>query len=162
MSIVAVSILGVVSACGGSSPSSTAAPGSPTSTGTAAATAPAAGTAQGFCAVIQQQKSFLQGSAMATLLSGGTADAWKTYLDQAAAANQQLVDAAPSDIQPSVKTLQQATLALQSAMAGANYDVTKVGMSKLVGLMQTPDRQAATTALVSYVKTNCSIDLTQA
>ena len=103
----------------------------------------------------------MQGGAIAGLLAGGGPDAWKAYFTQTTAMNQQLVDTAPDDIKASVETLQGATQQLQATMAAANYDVTKVGSSKLIQLLQTPERTTATATVVSYVKTQCGIDLTQ-
>ena len=157
----AVSVAGVLSACGSSS-APTASGGSTaaaSSTGTTT-TGGGSGDAQQFCAVVKQQEALLQGGGLAALLTSGSADAWKTYLDQTATMNQQLVDAAPAEIQANVKTLQDATVALKNALAAANYDISKVGSAKLLQLIQTPERVAATTSLVTYVKTNCGLDLT--
>ena len=152
---------GAVSACTSNSNSTGAGP--TTSAPAVVTTSPAGvGDAQQFCGVVQQQKALIQGTAIAGLLTGGTPDAWKAYLDQTAAMNQQLVDAAPPEIKASVKTLQDAAVQLQSTLAAANYDVSKVGSAKLLQQLQTPTRLAATATLVAYVKTNCGIDLTVA
>jgi hypothetical protein len=116
--------------------------------------------AQGFCGVVQQQRTLLQGTELAGLLAGGNADAWKAYLDKVTAMNQQLVDTAPAEIKADVKILQDTTLALKAKMEAVNYDVTKVGTAQLVQVLQTPERKAATAAIVAYVKNNCGIDLT--
>jgi hypothetical protein len=154
--VAAVLVVGTAGACGKDSPSPT------DSASTPAATSAAGGSAEAFCAVVQQQKALLQGTQMPALLASGTADAWKTYLDQTAAMNQQLVDAAPTEIKASAKTLQDAALQLKSTMEAANYDVSKVGSAKLLQLLQTPERQTATAALVAFVQTKCGIDLTKA
>jgi hypothetical protein len=154
---VAVSVVGAAGACGGG--------GSPSSAGSqtpAATTAAAAGgSAQQFCGVVRQQKSVLQATALTSLMTGGTPAAWKAYFDQTTAMNQQLVDTAPAEIKPSVQTLQAGALELKSTLEAANYDVTKVGVSKLLQILQTPDRTQATATLVSYVQTQCNIDLTK-
>jgi hypothetical protein len=153
---VAVSVVGAAGACSGG--------GSPSSAGTqtpAATTAAAGGSAEQFCSIVRQQKSVLQATALTSLMTGGTPDAWKAYLDQTTAMNQQLVDAAPAEIKPSVQTLQAGALALMSTLEAANYDVTKVGAAKLLQILQTPDRVQATTTLVAYVQTQCNIDLTK-
>jgi hypothetical protein len=157
MFAVALAAMGAVTAC-----TSSPEPSSPATSAPAAATsAPAGGgDAQAFCGIVQQQKETIQGTAVVGLLGNGTPDAWKAYFDQTTAMNQQLVDAAPADIKASVKTLQDGTLELQSTLAAANYDVSKVGAAKLIQTFQTPERTAATAALVAYVKTNCGIDLT--
>ncbi|WP_432837807.1 hypothetical protein [Dactylosporangium sp. CA-092794] len=111
--------------------------------------------------MVKEQKTLLQGTELSSLLTGGNAAAWKAYLDKTTAMNQQLVDAAPAEIQPSVKVLQDATLELKATLAAANYDPSKVGSAKLVQLLQTPQRKDATTAIVAYVKTQCGIDLTK-
>jgi hypothetical protein len=154
---VAVSVVGAAGACsGGGSPSSA---GSQTPAATTAAAA--GGSAEQFCSIVRQQKSVLQATALTSLLTGGTPDAWKAYLDQTTAMNQQLVDAAPAEIKPSVQTLQAGALDLKSTLEAANYDVTKVGAAKLLQILQTPDRVQATTTLVAYVQTHCGIDLTK-
>jgi hypothetical protein len=162
--VLAVAVAGLLTACGGGS-SSTSASSSQTppaaSATTATTGAPAGGDAQKFCDVVKQQRTTLQGTELPALMAGGSADAWKAYLDRTATMNQQLVDAAPADIQGDVKTLQTATLDLKSAMEAANYDVSKIGSAKLLQLIGTQQRKDATTHLVSYVKTQCSIDLTQ-
>ena len=161
MFAVLLAAAGALSACTSGSNSTVT---GPTTSAPAGATSPAAGggNAQQFCGVVQQQKALLQGTAIAGLLTGGTPDAWKAYLDQTAAMNQQLVDAAPPEIKASVKTLQDTALQLQTTLAAANYDVSKVGSAALLAQLQTPSRIAATTTLVTYVKTNCGIDLTVA
>jgi hypothetical protein len=151
----AVLFLGTTGACGKDSPSPAGSAPAP------AATSAAGGSAEAFCAVVQQQKALLQGTQLPTLLSSGTPAAWKTYLDQTAAMNQQLVDAAPTEIKASAKTLQDAALQLKSTMEAANYDVSQVGSAKLLQLMQTPERQTATAALVAFVQTKCGIDLSK-
>jgi len=155
--VLAVAAIGAVSAC----TSNAAEPSGPTTSAPAVTTsAPAGGgDAQAFCGVVQQQKAVIQGTAIAGLLTTGTPDAWKAYFAQTAAMNQQLVDAAPADIKASVQTLQAGTVELQSTLAAANYDVSKVGAAKLIQTFQTPERVAATAALVAYAKTNCGIDL---
>lgn len=158
MLAVLVTAAGAVSACTSGSNSTTTGPA--TSAPATVTTTPAGnGDAQQFCGVVKQQKALIQGAAIAGLLTGGTPDAWKAYLDQTAAMNQQLVNAAPPEIKASVKTLQDAALQLQSTLAAANYDVSKVGSATLIQQLQTPARTAATAALVAYVKTNCAIDL---
>jgi hypothetical protein len=151
----AVFVVGTAGACGKDSPSPAGSASSPavsTSTG---------GSAEAFCAVVRQQKALLQGTQLAGLLATGTPAAWKTYLDQTATMNQQLADAAPTEIKASVKTLQDAALQLKSTMEAANYDVSQVGSAKLLQLMQTPERQTATAALVAFVQTKCGIDLSK-
>lgn len=157
MFAVLVAATGALTACTAGSTSA----GAPATSAPATTTsAPAGGgDAQQFCGVVQQQKALIQGTAIAGLLTGGTPDAWKSYFEQTAAMNQQLVDAAPPDIKASVKTLQDGTVQLQSTLAAANYDVSKVGAATLIQQFQTPERTAATAALVAYVKTNCNIDL---
>jgi hypothetical protein len=157
MVAAAVFVVGMASACGGTPPAPTGSSSAPAATSAAAGV----GSAEQFCAVVRQQKALLQGTQLAGLLTGGTPDAWKAYFDQTAAMNQQLVDAAPAEIQPSVKTLQDGTVALKTAMEAANYDVSKVGSAQLFQMMQTPERKAATTALTTYVQTQCGIDLTK-
>ncbi len=158
----AVSVAGVLSACGSSSAPAASGPGASAAASSTSTTVTGGGSgdAQQFCAVVKQQAKLLQGGGLAALLTGGSPDAWKTYLDQTATMNQQLVDAAPAEIQAKVKTLQDATLSLKSTLAAAGYDISKVGSAKLLQLMQTPDRVAATASLVTYVKTNCGLDLT--
>jgi hypothetical protein len=154
---VAVCVVGAAGACGGGgSPSST---GSQTPPATTAAAA--GGSAEQFCAVVRQQKSTLQGTALASLMTGGTPAAWKAYFDQTTAMNQQLVDTAPAEVKPSVQTLQAGALELKSTLEAANYDVTKVGAAKLLQILQTPERAQATTTLVTYVQAHCGIDLTK-
>ncbi len=111
--------------------------------------------------MVRQQEVLLQGTALPALLASGTPAAWKTYLDQTAAMNQQLVDAAPPEVSANVKTLQDGTLQLKSTMEAANYDVSKVGSAQLIQLLQAPERKTATTALVTYVQAQCGIDLTK-
>jgi len=161
MLVVAVSFVGAVGACGGSSPSTTAPTSSTTSAPTSAA-APTGGSADQFCTVVREQKALLVGTQLPALMTSGTPDAWKAYLDQTAAANQQLVDTAPPEVKASVKTLQAGTLALKSMMEAANYDVTKIGAAKLIQQLQTPERVAAVASLSTYVQTKCGIDLTKA
>jgi hypothetical protein len=150
----AVLAVGTAGACGKDSPS-------PTGSASPAASTSAGGSAEAFCTVVRQQKALLQGTQLPGLLATGTPAAWKTYLDQTATMNQQLVDAAPTEVKASVKTLQDAALQLKSTMEAANYDVSKVGSAKLLQLMQTPERQAATAALVAFVQTKCGIDLSK-
>lgn len=155
MLALAASVLGAAGACGHDSSPPT---GSPSA---AASTSAAAGSVQQFCTLVRQQEALLQGTQLPGLLAGGTPAAWKAYLDQTAAMNQQLVDAAPTEITASVKTLQDATLALKSKMEAAGYDVSKVGSAQLIQLLQTPEHKAATTTVVTYVQTQCGIDLTK-
>jgi hypothetical protein len=134
--------------------------GAPTTTATAAATA--AGGGGDFCAAVKQQKATLQGTELSSLLTGGTPAAWKAYLAKTAAMNQQLDDAAPAEIKPSVDVLQKESADLRAAMEAAGYDVRKLGAAKLLSLLNTPERKEASTKLTDYVKTNCKIDLSQA
>jgi hypothetical protein len=152
-----VSVAGATAACGADSPTVT--PTASTLVTTTAASA--SGNVDQFCAVIRQQKTLLQGTELSGLLTGGTPDAWKAYLEKTATMNQQLVDTAPPEVKASVKTLQDGTLALRSTMEGANYDVSKIGSAQLIQLLQTPERKAATTSLVTYVQANCGLDLTK-
>jgi hypothetical protein len=152
----AVLIVGTASACGSSSSPSTTAPTSARTTAAAAG-----GSAQQFCALVRQQEALLQGGQVSSLLAGGTAAAWKAYIDQTTAMNQQLVDAAPPEIKASMKTMQDTTLALKAALAAVNYDVTSLGSAKLIQLLGPPDEKAATAQVVAYVKTQCGIDLTK-
>jgi hypothetical protein len=162
--LCALAVMGVVSACGGSSSTPNAASSGTASAASSAGAAPSAsaGSTQGFCGVVAQQKAVLMGTEMSNLLTNGTPAAWQAYLAEAATMNQQLVDAAPPEIQDSVKTLQAATLDLKSAMEANGYDVSKMGSAQLVQLLNTPQRKAAIAALVTYVKTNCGIDLSTA
>src|SRR3954464_10914066 len=97
MLVVALSFVGAVGACGGSSPSTTAPTSSTTSAPTSAAE-PTGGSADQFCTVVREQKALLVGTQLPALMTSGTPDAWKAYLDQTAAANQQLVDTAPPEV----------------------------------------------------------------
>lgn len=164
MSVVVFAVVGLSSACGADHSSGTAGPSPSASTVSAAPKTDASGSgsvdAQGFCGVVQQQRTVLQGTELSGLLAGGSPDAWKAYLDKVTTMNQQLVDAAPAEIKAYVKTLQDTSLALKAKMEAANYDVSKVGSAQLVQVLQTPERKAATAALVAYVKSNCGIDLT--
>jgi hypothetical protein len=155
--VTALLVMGTAAACGSASPPAPTPSSAPAATSAAAA----GGNAQQFCVVVGQQKAALQGTQLPTLLASGTPAAWKTYLDQTAAANQQLVDAAPAEIKASVKTLQDGTLTLKSAMEAANYDVSKVGVGTLIQQMQSPQRLAAIADLTKYVQTQCGIDLTK-
>lgn len=159
-------VVGLSSACGGDQPSGTARPSNQVSTSESspsAAPPPGATDAKAFCELVEQQRAVLQGTELSGLLAGGggTPDAWKAYLDKVTTMNQQLVDAAPAEIQASVKALQDSTLELKSMLTAADYDVSKVGSAKLVKLLQTPERKEATAAIVAYVKTQCGIDLTK-
>jgi hypothetical protein len=159
--VLAVAVAGLLTACGGGSTSTSASSSQTPSAATATTGAPAGGDAQKFCDIVKQQRTTLQGTELPALMAGGSADAWKAYLDKTAAMNQQLVDAAPADIQADVKTLQSTSLDLKAAMDAANYDVSKVGSAKLLQLIGTQQRKDATNNLVSYVKTQCGVDLTQ-
>jgi hypothetical protein len=159
--VLAVAVAGLLTACGGGSTSTSASSSQTPSAATATTGAPAGGDAQKFCDIVKQQRTTLQGTELPALMAGGSADAWKAYLDKTAAMNQQLVDAAPADIQADVKTLQSTSLDLKAAMEAANYDVSKVGSAKLLQLIGTQQRKDATNNLVSYVKTQCGVDLTQ-
>jgi len=130
----------------------------------APAPAPAAGgsDAKAFCATVAKQRSTLQGTQLSQLLAGGSPAAWKTYLTAATQMNQQLVDAAPGEIRPSVVVLQQSTKTLATAMAAGDYDPAKVGSAKLIASMRSKDAAKAATTLSAYVKKNCAIDLTKA
>jgi hypothetical protein len=157
MVALAVSVAGATAACGTASPTATPTASSLVTTSAASTS----GNVDQFCTVVRQQKTLLQGTQLSGLLTGGTSDAWKAYLEQTATMNQQLVDTAPPEVKASVKTLQDGTLALKSAMEAANYDVSKIGSVKLIQLLQTPERKAATTSLVTYVQANCGLDLTK-
>jgi hypothetical protein len=159
--VLAVAVAGLLTACGGGSTSTSASSSQTPSAATATTGAPVGGDAQKFCDIVKQQRTTLQGTELPALMAGGSADAWKAYLDKTAAMNQQLVDAAPADIQADVKTLQSTSLDLKAAMEAANYDVSKVGSAKLLQLIGTQQRKDATNNLVSYVKTQCGVDLTQ-
>jgi hypothetical protein len=154
--VLVLAAAGFLSACGGGSSNSTAsntnsnAPASPT------ATAKAAG---GFCALVKQDQSAIQNTDIPTLLASGTPDAWKAYFDKTTTMNQQLVDAAPADIQPDLKTMQANALQLKSTLEAANYDVKQVGPA--LASLQTPQELAAVQHVVSYVSTQCGIDLTK-
>jgi hypothetical protein len=157
--VLVLAAAGFLGACGGGSSNSTA---SNTSTTAAASpSAPATVDAQGFCGLVQQDRAILQGTELSGLLTGGGADAWKAYLDKVTVMNQQLVDAAPADIKADMKTLQNTSLQLKSAMEAANYDPAKVGTAKMLQLLQTPEQKAATANVVAYVSKQCAIDLTK-
>jgi hypothetical protein len=160
-----VAVAGLVGACDGgssSTASSSASPSRPAATGATSAAAPTGGNATQFCTVVREQQTTMQGTDLANLLSSGDPAAWKTYLDKTAALNQQMADAAPPEIKPSVKTLQAAAAQLRSALAAAGYDVSKVGATKLVALLQTKERMDAVRTLSAYVKKECAIDLSTA
>ena len=145
--------------------SQAAASSAPAATSAAApAPAPAAGgsDAKAFCATVAKQRSTLQGTQLSQLLAGGSPAAWKTYLTAATQMNQQLVDAAPGEIRPSVVVLQQSTKTLATAMEAGDYDPAKVGSAKLIASMRSKDAAKAATTLSAYVKKNCAIDLTKA
>ncbi len=150
--VLAVAVAGLLTACGGGSTSTSASSSQTPSAATATTGAPAGGDAQKFCDIVKQQRRTLQGTELPALLAGGTADAWKAYLDKTAAMNQQLVDAAPAQLQADVKTLQSTSLDLKAAMEAANDDVSKVGSTKLLQLIGTQQRKDATNNLVSYVR----------
>jgi hypothetical protein len=154
--VCVLAFVGGASACG-ADPSGPVAAGGP-STSTSAA--PADGDAQAFCGVVQQQRAVLQGTELSALLTGATAAAWMAYLDKATAMNQQLVDAAPTEIRPSVQTLQATTMTVKSTLAAVNYDVSKIRITDLIKVLQAPDQKAASVAVVAYVKAHCGIDLT--
>src|SRR6185369_16754627 len=99
-----LTVVGALSACGGSpsSPAATSSGQASTVPSTSATPAPTGGDAQAFCGVVQQQREILLGTELPGLLSGGTPAAWQAYLDKVTAMNQQLVDAAPAEIQESV------------------------------------------------------------
>jgi hypothetical protein len=158
---VTVGAFAALGACGGSSSGGSSA-GSHTSGGTSVAAAGAGGEgAQAFCAEVKSQEAYLQGSAMSTLLAGGTPAAWKAYFAKTAALNQRLVDAAPSDIKPTIATLKETSTQLQDAMAAVRYDVSKLGSAKLLTLLKSPARTEASQKITSYVQTACDIDLTK-
>jgi len=149
----------------GDASSQAAASSAPAATSAAApAPAPAAGgsDAKAFCATVAKQRSTLQGTQLSQLLAGGSPAAWKTYLTAATQMNQQLVDAAPGEIRPSVVVLQQSTKTLATAMEAGDYDPAKVGSAKLIASMRSKDAAKAATTLSAYVKKNCAIDLTKA
>jgi hypothetical protein len=122
---------------------------------------PAGGSEQRFCGVVKQQLTLLQGSELSGLLGGGGPAAWKAYLDKVTLMNQELVDAAPPDIQPSVKTLQAGSAAMKDTLATAGYDVSKAGSAKILQLIDTPQYREADTVFAGYVKAHCGIDLTK-
>ena len=164
----AIVLVGAVAACRDDSTSTTAgATGATTAAATDSPTAPASSTAAAgsgsseFCAVVEKQRALLQGTGLTTLLTGGQPAAWKAYLAKMSDLNQDLVDAAPPEIAPSVKTLQATTLQLKSTMEAAGYDVSKVGTAKLVALMRSTQQTDATTRLVAYTKENCGLDLSK-
>jgi hypothetical protein len=158
--VLVLAAAGFLSACGGGSSNSTA---SNTSTTAAASSpaAPAGGDAKGFCNLVEQDRAILQGTELSGLLTGGSADAWKAYLDKVTVMNQQLVDASPAEIQADMKTLQATSLQLKSAMEAANYDVSKVGIAQLSQTLQSPQQKTATNNVVAYVSKQCAIDLTK-
>lgn len=163
MGVLVVVVVGLSSACGADHSSGTGGSSQPASAAgspSTEASGSGSGDVQGFCGVVRQQRTVLQGTELAGLLNGGSPDAWKAYLDKVTAMNQQLVDTAPADIKADVKTLQDTTLALKAKMEAVNYDVSKVSAAQLVQVLQTPEHKAATAAIVDYVKTNCGIDLT--
>jgi hypothetical protein len=157
--VLVLAAAGFLSACGGGSSNSTAsntnssAPASPT------AAKAAGGDASGFCALVKQDQAAIQNTEIPTLLASGTPDAWKAYFDKTTTMNQQLVDAAPADIQADMKTLQTNALALKSTLEAANYDVTKLGSA--LASLQNPQEVAAVQHVAAYVSTQCGIDLTK-
>jgi hypothetical protein len=157
--LLVLAVLGLVTACSGATPST-----SPTGTSTSstAATTAAGGDVDAFCTIVRDQNALLQGTEISALVLNGTPDAWKAYLDKTAAMNQQLVDAAPAEIRPSVQTLQSTAEQLASAMAAAGYDVKQLGSAKLIQLLQSPQRVQASTAVVTYVQAHCGLDLAHA
>jgi hypothetical protein len=114
---------------------------------------------QAFCGVVSQQRAVLMGTEISNLLTNGTPAAWQAYLAEVTTMNQQLVDAAPPEVQASVKTLQTGALQLKATLEANGYDVHKIGSAQLVQLLNTPERKQAIATLVTYVKTNCGIDL---
>ena len=100
-----LTVVGALSACNGSpsSPTATSSGQASTVATTSAAPASTGGDAQAFCGVVQQQRAVVQGTEMAGLLTGGSADAWRAYLDKVTTMNQQLVDTAPAEIKADVK-----------------------------------------------------------
>jgi len=166
--VTAAAITVLTSACGAGSTTGSASSAAATSAGAASvgaasvpAPAPAGGDAQQFCGLVKQQLTTLQGTDLVKLIGGGSATAWKAYFDKATAMNQQLVDAAPAQIRPSVVTLQSTTRELKDSLAAAGYDMSKLGSTKLIASLQSKQRVAASAALTRYVKTTCKIDLSK-
>jgi hypothetical protein len=162
----AAAITVLTSACGAGSTTGAATPAATTpapaaSVAVASAPAPGGGDAQQFCGLVKTQLTTLQGTDLVKLIGNGSATAWKAYFDKTTAMNQQLVDAAPAQIRPSVMTLQTTTLELKDALAAAGYDMSKLGSSKLISSLQSKERVAASAALTSYVKATCKVDLSK-
>jgi len=165
----------LLAGCGSSGGSATtsggqAAGASASSAVSAASVAPAAsdpapaaggGDAAQFCAVVKQQQALVQGSELSKLVGGAGPAAWKAYFDKADAINQQLTDVAPDEIKASITAVRQSTIELRAALAAAGYDLSKLKTDQLVKSLQAPERVKATAAVVSYVKTNCKIDLSK-
>jgi hypothetical protein len=165
MFALGVTAIGAVSACNSHADSAKAAPTAATSTAPSAAkTTPAAvgggGDGATFCTLVKQQEAAIRGTAISQLLVSGTASGWKTYFQQAEAMNQKLAAAAPSAIRSSVDLLETEDQALQAQLVAANYDVTKINMTKLTQSLQDPKYLAAVSQMLAYIKTSCGVDLT--
>jgi hypothetical protein len=113
------------------------------------------------CGVVRQQLTLLQGGEVSGLLAGGSPAAWKSYLDKVSAMNRELLDAAPPEVRASVQTEAATTAAMKDALAGAGYDVSKVGTARVLQLMDTPQRKEADAVFAVYLKAHCGVDLTK-
>jgi hypothetical protein len=109
--------------------------------------------------VVAKQRSQLAGTELSGLLAGGSPQAWKAFLARTSQMNAELVAAAPPDIKPAVETLKQFDDELASTLAAADYQPQKIGSAKLIALIGTAERRAASATLTTYAKTTCGIDL---
>jgi len=112
-----------------------------------------------FCAVVAEQRAQLAGTELSSLLVGGSPQAWKAYLARTSQLNTELVDAAPPDIKPTVQTLKASDDELAATLAAADYQPQKVGSARLIAVISTPQRRAASATLTAYTRTTCGIDL---
>jgi hypothetical protein len=160
----------LLAGCGSSSSSTNAGATSAPSGGTQSSAAsmpsdtastPAAGGGNDFCATIVAEKKELTSNELPALLQGGKAPDWKKYLEATAAMNDKLYEAAPAEIKGAVDQLRQVNVKLNETLSAAGYDITKLKSTDLLKVITSADYRKASAEFASYVKTNCSLDLSK-
>ncbi|MEA2704198.1 MAG: hypothetical protein QOD63_2143 [Actinomycetota bacterium] len=88
--------------------------------------------------------------------AGGSTAQLKANLEKADAAIHKAVDAAPAEIKPDVKVIADSFTSAVTAIAGVNYDLTKVPPAALA-TFQTPEFSNSAARLQAYMTDVCKV-----
>ncbi len=152
LTLLVVGIVAVVAlaACGGSDKKATTTTISPlTTTKSIDTNFTGAGSAE-FCDLAKTLNTDISGA------TGGSTAQLKADLEKADAAIHRAVDIAPAEIKPDVKVIADSFTTAVTAIAGANYDLTKVPPAALA-TFQTPEFSNSAARLQAYMTDVCKV-----